>query len=59
MNEGFKPSPDFVARVMKQVYAYETGTIPFHERLISSRPFRYVLACGGTLIGVFGAVPVF
>jgi hypothetical protein len=59
MNEGFKPSPDFVAKVMKRVYAYEAGKIPLYEQLISSRPIRYVLACGGTLIGVFGAVPVF
>lgn len=59
MNEGFKPSPDFVAKVMERVHAYEAGEISLYEQLISSRPIRYVLACGGTLIGVFGAVPVF
>jgi hypothetical protein len=59
MNVVFKPSSDFIAKVMERVYAYEAGQIPLYEQLISSRPFRYVLACGGTLIGVFGAVPVF
>jgi hypothetical protein len=59
MNDGYEPSPDFTARVMKQVHALEAERISLIERLSSSRPFRYALACGGTFIGVFGAVPAF
>lgn len=59
MNEEFKPSPDFVARVMAQVHAYEAARTPLLDRLISHPLLRYALAGGGTLLGIFKAVPVF
>lgn len=59
MKNGYEPSPDFTARVMKKVHALEEGRSPLIGRLTASRPFRYALACGGTFIGVFGAVPAF
>lgn len=59
MNEEYKPAPDFVDRVMRQVYAYEAGRHSLVERLFWSRPVRYVLACGGTIFGILKAAPVF
>lgn len=59
MNEEYEPSPHFVAKVMARVYAYEAERMPFLERLVTSRPIRYVLACGGTLCGILKAAPVF
>lgn len=55
----FKPSPDFVSRVMDRVHAYETSRSSFVEWLISHPSLRYALAGGGTLFGVFKALPVF
>lgn len=59
MNEEFKPSPDFVAKVMARVHAYEAEKVSFVERFFWSRPLRYVLAGGGTVFGILKAVPVF
>ena len=59
MNREYKPSPDFVSKVMEQVYVYEASRSSFVE-WFSSNPFiRYALAGGGTLFGIFKAVPVF
>ncbi len=59
MNQEYKPSPDFVCKVMKQVHAYEASRTSFVE-WFSTHPFiRYALAGGGTLFGIFKAVPVF
>ena len=55
----FKPSPDFVAHVMDRVHAYEASRRTFLEWLISHPSLRYALAGGGTLVGVFKALPVF
>jgi hypothetical protein len=59
MKKEYEPSHDFTARVMKRVHALEAERSPFIERLTSSRPFRYALACCGTFIGIFGAAPAF
>ncbi len=59
MNEAYKPSPDFVARVMRQVRAYKAERVPLVERLFWSRPVRYALAGGGTIFGILKAAPVF
>lgn len=59
MFEEYKPSPDFVAKVMARVHAYEARKAPLVERLFCCRPVRYGLACGGTLLGILKAVPVF
>ena len=59
MNQEYKPSPDFVSKVMEQVHAYETSRTSFME-WFNNHPFiRYALAGGGTLFGIFKAVPVF
>ncbi|HEX9080069.1 MAG TPA: hypothetical protein VF795_10800 [Desulfuromonadaceae bacterium] len=59
MNEEYKPSPDFVARVMERVYAFEARKASSLERFAWSRPIRYALAGGGTIFGILKAVPVF
>lgn len=59
MNEEFKPSPDFVARVMRQVHATRAENVPLLERVFWSRPIRYALAGGGTVFGILKAAPVF
>ncbi len=59
MNEGYKPSSDFVEKVMVRVYRFEAERVSLFERLIASRPLRYALAGGGTVFGILKAVPVF
>ena len=59
MNEEYKPSPDFVAKVMVQVHAYEESRTSFVDWFISHPFMRYALAGGGTLFGIFKSVPVF
>lgn len=59
MNEEYKPSQDFVSKVMKQVYAYEESRTSFVEWCFNHPFIRYTLAGGGTLFGIFKAVPVF
>ena len=59
MNEEYKPSPDFVARVMGRVHAYEAARVSLVERIFWSRPVRYAVAGGGTIFGILKAVPVF
>ena len=59
MNEKFEPSPDFVAKVMRKVHDFEAAQIPLVERIIGSRQIRYLLAGGGTIVGILKAVPVF
>jgi len=44
---------------MERVHAFESRRAHFAGRIAFSRPFRYALACGGTFVGVFGAVPAF
>jgi len=59
MNVEFEPSPDFIEKVMTQVHAYANENIGFAQWLIVSRPIRYVLACGGTVLGILSAAPAF
>ncbi|GAM10906.1 hypothetical protein OR1_03206 [Geobacter sp. OR-1] len=59
MNDEYKPSPDFVAKVMQRVHAYEAEKVSFIERIFWSRPVRYALAGGGTVFGILKAAPVF
>ncbi len=52
----FKPSDDFVSRVMKSVYTYESMQgvkLKFSEKLLTSRLFRYALSGGGIFFGIF------
>ncbi|RII26092.1 MAG: hypothetical protein CXR30_17185 [Geobacter sp.] len=59
MNAKYEPSPDFVAKVMQRVHAFESARASAIERLIWSRPIRYALAGGGTVLGILKAAPVF
>ncbi len=59
MSQGYKPSLDFVSKVMKQVHAYEASRTSFVEWLISHPFIRYALAGGGALLGIFKTAPVF
>lgn len=59
MNEDYKPSPDFVAKVLQQVRAIEAGRVSLLERFVCSRPLRYALAGGGAVFGILRALPVF
>lgn len=53
MNASFEPSPDFVARVMTRVRAYEQCRL---TRFLGCLRF---LAAGGALLGILRAAPVF
>ena len=53
MNDHFEPSPDFVARVMRRVRAYE------RRRARHFTGYLRVLAAGGALLGLLRAAPVF
>lgn len=59
MKQTYEPSPDFVAKVMRRVHALEDRKAVTMERLLWWRPLRYVLAGGGTVVGLLKAVPVF
>jgi hypothetical protein len=59
MNEEYKPSFDFVSKVMKQVYEYEASKYSFTEWLIRNPFIRYVLAGSGALLGIFKTVSAF
>lgn len=52
----FKPSGNFVSRVMENVDAYERQreeSLSFHERILYSRPLRYAMSGSGIFIGIF------
>ena len=59
MREGYKPSIDFVSRVMEQVYAYESSKFSLTEWLASHPFIRYALAGSGALLGIFKTVSAF
>lgn len=59
MNEEYKPSLDFVSKVMKQVYAYEAKNFSFIEWLATHPSIRYAMAGIGALFGIFKTVPAF
>ena len=58
MNEDYKPSADFVARVMGRVHS-DPLAVPSLERLALSPSLRYLLAGGGALFGLLRALPAF
>jgi len=59
MKKEYEPSADFVDKVMRRVYLHEARKVTLRERLLASRPIRYVLAGGGTVLGILSAAPVF
>lgn len=59
MKKEYEPSADFVDKVMARVYLLEARKVTLREHLFTSRPIRYVLAGGGTILGILNAAPVF
>lgn len=59
MNSEFRPSEDFVARVMDRIEGLEAARTPKAAALLYSRPACYLLACGAPLLLLFRAAPVF
>jgi hypothetical protein len=59
MKEEYKPSVDFVLKVMKKVYAYETSKASFIEWLINHPSIRYALVGSGAVLGILKTVPAF
>jgi len=59
MSAEYTPSQDFVSKVMHQVHTYEASRASFVEWCIDHPFIRYAVAGGGTLFGIFKAVPVF
>ncbi len=58
----FKPSGDFVARVMREVHAYEGGKIatePLGQRLLYSPVFRLVFSLGTALLGILNLIRLY
>ncbi|HEX8948001.1 MAG TPA: hypothetical protein VF790_03510 [Dissulfurispiraceae bacterium] len=53
----FRPSDDFVSRVMERVHAHENtkgdNESRLSERLLASRPLRYAMSGGGIFLGIF------
>lgn len=58
-NGKYEPSPDFVSKTMKRVFAYETSKKPFFIKVgVHDWLQRSVLAVGGALFGVLNATTV-
>lgn len=59
MREEYRPSTDFVSKVMRRVYAYEETKISFIEWLSIHPSIRYAMLGIGALLGIFKTVPAF
>ncbi len=59
MNEEYKPSLDFVSKVMERVHAYEASKSSFTDWLFSHPYLRFALAGSGALFGIFKAASAF
>jgi len=59
MGEEYKPSKDFVSKVMKHVYSYEDSKVSFIEWLTIHPSIRYAALGIGALLGIFKTVPAF
>ncbi len=55
----FKPSPDFVSRVMQEVVACKPGREQHYFRLLSSPVVRCVMSAAGVLLGLFNLVRLY
>lgn len=59
-NKEYQPSPDFVSKTMRRVYAYESSRKALLARVgMYNLLQRYVLALGGALFGILNATRVF
>jgi hypothetical protein len=59
MKKGYKPSTDFVTKVMEQVYAYESSRPSFTGWLVTHPSIRYILVGSGALFGILQTVSAF
>ncbi len=58
----FKPSGDFISRVMNKVYAYEKTKKPeisLSQKLHSSIAVRYAMFAGGALLGIINLIRLY
>ena len=59
-NNEYQPSPDFVSKTMRRIYAYESTRKSLLARVgIYNLLQRYALALGGALFGILNATRVF
>ena len=59
---GYRPSRNFVSRVMEDVRAYEAARRPDtvrSERFLSTRVARYAMSAGGALIGLINIARIY
>lgn len=59
-NNEYQPSPNFVSKTMRRIYAYESSRKSLLARVgMYNLLQRYVLAFGGALFGILHATRVF
>lgn len=59
-SQKYRPSPGFVTKTMRRIYAYESARKTFLAKNgIYALLQRYVLALGGALFGILNATRVF
>ena len=58
-NIEYEPSPDFVSKTMRRIYAFEASRNIFLKRIVTYTIQRYVLALGGAVFGILHATRVF
>ena len=59
MNEEYKPSIDFVSKVMGRVYEYEASRFSFKDWLVNHPSMRYILVGSGALFGILQTASAF
>jgi hypothetical protein len=60
--KAFKPSPNFVSRIMEDVRAYEATRKPYSLRVqlfLSTRIARYVLTSAGATLGLINLIRMY
>lgn len=58
----FKPSRNFVSRVMADVHTYEATKTPVmfrSQRFLSTQAARYALSAGGALLGIINFIRIY
>ena len=58
-NIEYQPSPDFVLKTMRRIYAFEASRNYFLKKIGEFNLQRYVLALGGAVFGILHATRVF
>jgi len=60
--KAFKPSHNFVSRVMEEVRAYEAMRTPYPLRvrfILSTKVARYVLTSAGAILGLINLIRMY